>query len=130
MIIVRPAAPEDTPAIQAMHKAQSFGYTEPDWGKMLISGVVEVDGRIEMAAFLRKTSEAYLLFDPKLEIRKRGRIGQFLMLNRELLIPARRVGFDDVHCWLPPEIEKTFGQVLMHLGWEKPLWACYSRRID
>lgn len=128
MIVVRPFAEDDKPAIAAMHAAQGFHYDEPDWSRMLLSAVVEVDGRVEMAAFLRKSSEAYLLLTP--QTNRRGQLGQILMLHRELLRPAKRVGFEDVHCFLPPEIAAKFGKLLMHMGWEKPLWTCFSRRVE
>lgn len=129
MIIVRPYAEDDKSALAAMHKAQGFEYEAPDWDKMLVSGVIEVDGEVQMAAFLRKTSETYLLLDPKAAIRKRERLAQLLIMHRELVAPAHRVGFEDTHCWLPPEIDKEFGKLIMHLGWEKPLWTCYSMKV-
>lgn len=128
MIVVRPFSEGDTPAIQAMHASMGFDYEQPAWEKMLVSAVVEVDGRPTMAAFLRKTSEVYMLADPEAGTR-RDRLGQLLMLHRELLIPAQRVGFEDCHCWVPPEIEQKFGKLLMHLGWRKPLWPCFSKEV-
>ena len=79
-----------------------------------------------MAGFLRKTAEAYLLFDPMDGIRKRDRIGQLMILQKELLVPAKRVGFEDAHCWLAPEASERFGKLLLHLGWQKPLWPSFS----
>lgn len=127
MILVRPFEEADRGRINEIFQAQKLEYDAPDWGKILVSAVVEVDGKITMAAFLRKTAETYFVMDGRAG-RKRDRVGQLLMLHRELLIPARRVGFEDVHCWLPPEMEKDFGKLLMHFGWVRPLWPnfCYT----
>lgn len=128
MIIVRPFQEKDKAPIEALHRSMGFDYEPPDWSKMLVSGVVEVDGKISMAAFLRMTAETYMLIDPDTGSRK-DRLAQLLILHRELVRPALRRGLTDLHCWLPPEIEKNFGKLLMHLGWKKPLWPCFSREV-
>lgn len=131
MVIVRPYCDSDELVITGMHQSQGFAYEAPDWGKLLVSGVVEVDGKVEMAAFLRKTSEAYMLVNPETQARKRERLQYLQWLEKEMIKTAKRVGFDDAHCWLPPELEeKKFGRLLMHLGWKKPLWTCYSREAE
>lgn len=131
MIVVRPYEKTDKEAIHALHSAQNLGYEEPNWEQMMVSAVIEVDGKIEMAAFLRKTAETYLLLDPTQVLRKRERIGQLLILHKELTIPARSAGLTDIHCWLPPQLE-SFGKLLKnkHLGWAKAPWpTCYSREV-
>ena len=129
MNLIRPYLDSDQKAIDCMQKAQGFDYEKPDWSRMLVSGVFETDGEPRMAAFLRKTAEVFLLFDPGDGTRKRERIGQFLALHRELIEPAKQAGFDDVHCWLPPAIDERFGTVLQHLEWAKQLWPCYNRQL-
>jgi len=124
-IVVRPFDQSDAPRIQELYRAQKFDYAQPDWQKIQVSGVVEVDGKITMAAFLRKTSEAYLLVDQE-EGRKRERLAQLLILHREMIPPMRRAGLEDCACWMPPEIAERFGKLLLHLGWVKPLWPSYS----
>lgn len=128
MIIVRPFTEEDKPAIEAMHSGMKLDYEQPDWSKMLISAVVEVNGQVTMGAFLRKTAETYLLLDPEAGSKK-GRLGQLLMLHRELMIPAKRVGFEDVGAFLPPTLEPHFGKLLMHLGWKKAMWPHYFMEL-
>jgi hypothetical protein len=130
-IVVRPFRLFDQPEIEALHLRQGFEYDAPDWTKMAVSAVVEVNGEIQMAAFLRPTAETYLLLDPTQHVRRRERLGQLLMLHKEMLAPAKRAGFTDIHCWMPPEIEKRFGTLLTnhHFGWDKPLWPCYSLEL-
>jgi hypothetical protein len=129
VIIVRPATFDDLPRISELYRAQGFQYEQPNWSGMLVSAVVEVDGQIEMAAFLRKTAETYLLLDPRAAASKKKRLGQLLILHKELVKPAERSGLSDLHCWLPPDIDRDFGRLLLHLGWQKPLWPCYSREV-
>jgi len=129
-IIVRPFQPSDLGTIQALHHAQNLGYEPPDWTKMLVSAVVEVNGEIQMAAFLRQTAETFLLLDPDPDNNKREKLGQLLILHKEIMRPAMRAGLTDFHAWLPPQLDLKFGRLLMHLGWEKPLWTCYSKVVE
>lgn len=129
-IIVRPYEAKDRKTVEALHRMQNFGYEAPDWSKMLVSAVVEVDGQVAMASFLRKTAETYLLLDPDSENKKREKLGQLLILHKEIVNPALKAGLTDFHCWLPPQIDLKFGRLLMHLGWEKPLWTCYSKAVE
>jgi hypothetical protein len=130
-MLVRPYTKEDLPEIQAMHASQGFAYELPDLDapQMLVRAVVEENNEITDAFLLRKTSEAYWLFRPGQ--RKRERIGKMLMFAKELVGPATRAGFDDVHAFLPPEIvNQTLHRTLLNLGWVKPLWVCYSRKVN
>ena len=127
-MLVRPYEARDQAQIEALKQKQGFAYDSPDWEKMLVSCVIEADDKIQMAAFLRKTSEVYLIADRDAG-RKRDQLANLLVLHREMLTPMRRVGFTDTHCWMPPEIEHNFGPLLLHLGWRKPLWPSYSYEV-
>lgn len=129
-IIVRPANSVDLDAVRLLVDAQGLPYDAPDWAAMDVSAVIERDGVISSAFFLRRTAETYLLFNPAVKLRKRERLGELQILDRELPGPAARAGFTDIHCWLPPELERRhFGRLLMHMGWTKPLWTSYSRKV-
>lgn len=130
MILVRHYDRHDETRVRALHAAQGLAYELPDLeaNSMLSRVVIETDGVVEMAAFLRKTTEAYLIFDPRKGSRKH-KLGRFLALHKEVNDDAKRNEIEDVHCWLPPEIDCKFGNLLMHLGWTHPLWACYSRKV-
>lgn len=126
-IVVRPAGEADCAAMKLL---PSLPYEAPEWEKMDASAIVERDGVISAAVFLRRTAETYLVLNPVVDLRKRERLGELLMLHKELVAPAARAGFTDIHCWLPPELEERhFGRLLLHLGWEKPLWPCYSKKV-
>lgn len=122
---------DDLAEVQALHQAQGFDYELPDLEapQMLVRSVIEENGRVTHAAFLRKTSEAYWLFNPAAD-RKRDRLGKFLALSNELVAPAERAGLEDVHAFLPPPIvTEQLHKTLLRLGWVKPLWPCYSRKV-
>lgn len=129
-MIVRPYSSEDFEQVKALHAKQGLAYDLPDLDapSMLVRCVIEESGKVTHAAFLRKTSEAYWLFDA--EQTRRERVGNLLILSREMALPAKRAGFEDVHAFLPPEIvTKSLHRTLLYLGWEKPEWVCYSRRV-
>jgi len=129
-MIIRPYLDSDEAAIKAMHKEMGSLYDCPDFTKpqFLVRTVLENgNGRPEMALFLRKTAETYLLFEHG-NMSKRQIIGRILAIGKESELAAKRAGIEDVHAFIPPEIEK-FGKLLIHLGWEKD-WPCYSRKVD
>src|ERR1700691_4450107 len=127
-MLIRPYIREDLPEVKALHAAQGFEYELPDLDRpsFLVRCVIEEAGRITHAAFLRKTSEAYWLFNPAES--KRERLGKLLALSKEMTAPAMRAGIEDVHAFLPPEIvNDKLHRTLLRLGWEKPFWSCYSQ---
>lgn len=94
-----------------------------------VRAVVEEEGQITHAVFLRKTSEAYWIFSPAES--KRERLGKLLAISRELVRPADRAGIEDVHAFIPPQvIDVKLDRTLLNLGWVKPLWTCYTRRVN
>jgi hypothetical protein len=130
MLLVRPYTKYDEADVKALHAKQALNYVLPDLEapSMLVRAVIENDGRITNAAFLRKTTEAYWIFDPAET--KRQRVGNLLLLNKEMKKPAERAGIEDVHAILPPQIvTESLHRTLLYLGWEKPLWTCYSRKV-
>jgi hypothetical protein len=122
---------DDQGAIERFHKAQGFDYKLPDFSQpeFLVRAVIErPDGSPALALFLRKTAEAYMLHDPNEDSRKE-RVQQLLVLHREIPPLAQQWGIGDLHCMLPPAIEGPFGKLLLHLGWTKPDWAMYARKV-
>jgi hypothetical protein len=131
MIWVRHYTEDDLQRIKELHAKQGLEYELPKLNDNLLAGlVIEEDGVISHAAFLRKTAEAYWLFDPQQHSRKE-RLGRLLMIQREMTGLAKAVELEDVHAWLPPELagNKCLDLTMKHLGWVKPLWTCYSREV-
>lgn len=123
---------DDLEQVKALHAKQGLDYELPDLEKpsMLVRVVIEDEGRIRHAAFLRKTTEAYWLFDPAES--RRERLGNLVILHKEMQPIAERMGIEDVHIWPPPEAleaNPAFAATMLRLGWEKPLWPCYTRKV-
>jgi hypothetical protein len=130
MIIVRPYRLSDAEQIKQIHHDQALPYDTPAWEKMLVSCVIEKDGKIEMAGFLRKTAESYLLVDPNNNLRRRELLGRLLVLQREMIPVAKKNGLEDCHAWLPPQLA-DFGKVLTNpvMGWQPAPWPCFFREL-
>ena len=130
MIVVRHYGEADLARVKELHAKQGLEYALPnlDADTMLVRTVIENGNGVTNAAFLRKTAEAYWLFDPA-EGRKRDRAGILLVLHKELNAMAKRAGFEDCHIWVPPDLAKRFEGTLFHLGWKKPEWTCYHREV-
>lgn len=117
----------DLPGLRQMHAKQGFRYDLPDIddASFLLRAVVEDDvGEPVMAVLARLTSEVYLLADPEAGT-PRDRWQWLLSLHQAATQEAWRRGFDDAHCWLPPQISRSFGKRLLRLGWSQPAWTCY-----
>jgi hypothetical protein len=126
MISFRAVIPKDYPALQEMHREQNLPYPLPPLAhpSIVVKLLAEQCGTIVFAAFLRVTSEAYLLASPegspedRWDVLQRG--------NKWLLRMAWDAGFSDIHAFLPPEVEKPFSRRLIQLGWNKTIWPCYE----
>lgn len=132
MIKVRYYRPEDDAAIERMHAAQGFSYPLPQLNdpNFMVRSVLEGDsGQVEMAVLLCRTAETYLLMDPDAGTKKE-KLGKLLLMKNEVMKEAKREGLKDTVCWLPPQIEKQFGPLLVHLGWTKSEWPSYYRKVD
>lgn len=128
-MIIRPSRLSDVEELKAIHAAQGFAYDFPEWD---MGATVEIDGHVDRAVLIRRTSEAYYLLRPKRnptreEIKRE--LGIMLALHKELSGPLRRAGIPDVHAWIPPEISERFGKLMLHMGWTRPLWPCYRFEV-
>ena len=128
MMQVREYTEADFEAVRGMHAAQGFGYALPDLSDPLffVRSIVEEDGRLRMAAFLRLTAEAYLLADPR-EGSPRQRWRWLLALHESVRREAAARGLADVQAFLPPRVAHAFGRRLAALGWRRDPWTCYTR---
>jgi hypothetical protein len=128
---IRKCPEDDFAAVEAIHAAQGLPYEAPQWGSMLASAVLEDQGVIHMAAFLRQTAETYLLVNPALSMKKRESLGELLVLHKELMPAAKRKGLTDVHCWIPPQLGERFGRLLENpiFGWNPAPWPCFHHEV-
>ena len=65
--VIREYKPEDLERLKQIHARQGFDYAFPDLAdrNFLTRLVIEEDGRVEMAALARLTTELFLLVDPQ-----------------------------------------------------------------
>src|SRR5437660_886245 len=116
MLTIRPYTSEDVEPVTRLHIAQGLPYPLPDWDRpeFLVRAVLENGHGPEMALFLRKTAETFLLFDPQ-QTSLRQTMSRIVAMTKECSKVAKRSGLSDVHAWLAPEIAPKFGRVLEHL---------------
>jgi hypothetical protein len=82
------------------------------------------------AILMRLTAEMFLLQDKSWET-PGMRLEAFSQIHEASRRVAAAAGVSDVHAWLPPEIDASFGRRLMtEFGWKKQLWPCFSREIQ
>lgn len=129
-MLIREYRPEDLCALQMIHADQNLPYRFPNLASPLFLSkiVLDRDTKVAAAAMLRLTAEAYVLLDPDTGT-PRERWRALLLLHEAIRGDAVRKGLDDVHCWIPPRIARSFGERIESLGWEKEKWDCYSRTV-
>lgn len=129
---VRDYQQSDFPALQAMHTAQGFEYQLPDLsdsGLWITRKVMTEDGGRPVGAILgRLTSEAFYLDNPKVTS-PAMRMRRFLALHEVAASEGKKAGVDSVHVWLPPEVEKKFGNQLARLGWVQFTWPTFVKSL-
>lgn len=110
------------------HARSGFDYSFPrDLHTPLfpIKRSVEKDDAVLAMAAIKVEGEAYLWINPS-EGTPEERWIAIKLLCMDLELKAREIGFDQVHCALPPEIAERFGKRLEDLGWKiaRP-WPLY-----
>jgi hypothetical protein len=119
--------------LEGLHCASGFDYQFPrDFDTPLFPvkrAVVNEANYPIAAAALKIEAEAYLWMDHTLGTPEQ-RMEALALLNADLATRARNIGFDQVHCVLPPEIAERFGKRLEDLGW-KPArpWPLYTFQL-
>jgi hypothetical protein len=107
----------------------------------LVKLIAEERGEVVQAGFVKLTGEAYVLIDHKFSTPEdRLAIMESLVIRglHDAAMPqsvtcseckatiGARPGLDDVSCWLPPGLEKSFWPRLKVLGFEKSKWQSYT----
>lgn len=122
-------------ALRRIHRASGFDYQFPKEFKKtplfpLKRAVVNGDARRPLACgAVKVVGEAYLWMDHGYGTPKQ-RLDALQLLNADLEQRARDLGFDQVHCALPPEIAERFGERIEALGWApaRP-WPLYTFQL-
>lgn len=86
--------------------------------------VMEQEDKLIMACFLKATAEIYLVLDHSFGD-PRDRYTWLWQMKEFMADRARRRGYEQVSCWIPPDLDKSFGPRLEELGFQKS-WQSYS----
>jgi hypothetical protein len=126
---LRDFKPSDYEAVKKLYQKQGFEYDLPDMAAFMeIQVVVDEQDKPFMFLAARPTVEMFLILDKEWAT-PQWRFEAFKLIHEAMRAKLETVGISDVHCWLPPEIEKSFAKRLMRgFGWVKQLWPCYSRK--
>jgi hypothetical protein len=128
---IRDYRPSDLEQVKAIHETSGLDYRLPNFENSLfvVRKVVEFDGRIIAAGFLRVEAEAYLFLakddwgDP---LQKLAAINA---VQTAALHEAWTKGLDNCVCWVPKEVNSHFAKRLLQLGWiqDREGWISWSR---
>jgi hypothetical protein len=91
----------------------------------IVKIVAENGHGIAQAAFVKLTGEGFILVDHESGT-PQERLATLESLVTRGLNDAATWGLDDTSAWLPPEIEKSFGDKLKALGWIKSPWPSWT----
>lgn len=81
------------------------------------------------AGIIKLDAECYLFVDHECST-PRERLEGLRLLQDDLIAQSRRLGFDQLYCCLPPEVEKSFGRRLSEHGWRKDRgWPRYVYQL-
>lgn len=121
--------------IREIHRASGFDYQFPkDFSTPLFPVrrcVTDDSGRLIAAFALKVEAETYLWMDSEYGTPE-ARWEAIQALHADMVERARVIGFDQVHCVLPPEIAKRFGQRMEELvpKWEPARqWPLYVLQV-
>jgi len=121
----------DVPEIQSILEKSGFEYAMPDLEDWRFNPVIvgEEAGRVAMAAGLRLTSEAYLWVNKELGD-PRTRWAWLLEMHEAVRREAARIGYQDVHAFLPPQLPRAFVRRLQGLGWRRETFEPWWRSVS
>lgn len=132
MIVIRNFTQRDLEAVERIHREAGLpSNCMPDLSNPLffIRKIVDDNGKVAMAGFLKMTAEAFVLVDHGHETPD-WRWQALQKLTGSVLNEAAKKGTEDVTCWPPTEIADSFGSRLEALGFTRSPWPSYSVRLD
>lgn len=91
--------------------------------------IMEVGEELVMGCFLKVTGEVYLLLDHSKGTPEDR--WEWLQEMRDYMVDrAKFRGFDEVTCWIPRELEESFGPRLLELGFVRSKWQSFTFKLD
>ena len=125
-MIIRAYEERDLERITALHRASGFPYKflDPQAPSCIVKKVVCDGEDVVMGAFLRQTTEAYLVTDSKWRS-PAWRWAALQQLQADVVAEAVRKGVENAQAFIPPSIVKAYSKRLKMLGWDYQPWACF-----
>lgn len=123
---------KDSEQLQRLHAASKLPKEcLPDTNDPLFLhiAVTDVEGKMVMASALRGSCEIYVLVDHDAGTPKQ-RFDWVEEIKNYMAQKAFRLGLDQITCWVPPEIEVSFGKRLVELGFTKSPWQSYTLNVN
>ena len=122
----------DIPRLTELHKAMNSTYPLPDLegDNFMVQVLTDENDVVVMAMANRRTTEAYLLMDPKWSTPK-WRFSSFAMLHDRVMEKLKDRGYTDVQCWIVPELVQRFGmkRLVRQFGWIRSSWVSFFREF-
>lgn len=128
-MILRPMKTSDISALEAIAAGNGYEYPE-ELNHPHIEAVLVVEddqGRIIAAAAAKRITEQYFwasnVHSPI------AKVNALQMLHDGMSEELRKLGYSETNCFLPPQVEKTFGNRLRKMfGW-RPNWFSLYRKF-
>jgi hypothetical protein len=127
-MLIREYRVQDLAALQDIHKRKGLPphcMPDPSNPLFVVSRVIEEEGQVQAATFLKLTSEPWLLIDPDVSDRKAVQL--ITILSDMLELAASNKGLEEMTCWIPPEAGASFGKFLESIGYIKTPWQSYTK---
>lgn len=121
---------DDIPVLRFIHAADGFAYDFPDLTGPKIEGalaIVDEKDNVMVAIAAERILQAYLWCDPS--VLPAAKLRAIRMLHEELAPVLRSKGYNSLECFVPPQVEKSFGRRLKRsFGWVEN-WKSFARRF-
>jgi len=129
--MIRDLEPKDIPDLIAIHHANGLpinclpAFEHPLFA---VKRIMEVDSKLAMGAFVKITSEIFLLLDHTIGTPDE-RWDRLKELAQDIREQAFQKGLEDLTVWIPVEIEVAFGKRLSDLGYQKSPWSSWTMKV-
>ena len=141
-LIVRPYTDDDLEAVQQIHAKNGLppnclpvccrrdaAGNPVNAPLFFMRRVLSEGGKVRLASFLKLTAEAFVFVDHEYADPETRWLA-LQKLTAATLSEAAKKGVEDVTAWIPPELNRSFGDRLVALGAVKSPWQSYSFLLE
>lgn len=129
---VRDLEERDLETLKKWHRENGFDYPFPDLFAPefeRVSVVEDENGELVLTLPAKRTIEMYCLMNKSWRS-PRWRLEALMLAHEEMRLALLGKGYTDVNCWLPPEVERSFGRKLTRIfKWIPSRWKSFSRML-